>query len=56
MGAKYTRARTPVKLVWYEEHTTKKEAMSQEWHIKQLSRAEKLLLIERFEQNKNADS
>lgn len=45
-GAKYTRSRLPVKLVWYEQLPTKEAAMSREWHIKQLSRAEKLRLIE----------
>lgn len=44
-GARYTRSRRPVKLVYYETFDTKEEAMSREWHIKQLSRAEKLKLI-----------
>ena len=33
-GAKYTKARLPVKLLYYEEFETKEEAMSREWHIK----------------------
>lgn len=44
-GAKYTRSRTPVKLVYYEEFTTKEEAMSREYHIKQLTRKQKDELI-----------
>ena len=44
-GAKYTRSRIPVSLVYYEEFETKEEAMSREWHIKRLSRKEKLDLI-----------
>ena len=44
-GAKYTRARRPVTLVYYEEYDTKKEAMSREWHIKQLGRKEKEQLM-----------
>ena len=44
-GAKYTRARLPVKLVYWEECETKEQAMSREWHLKRLSRAEKLRLI-----------
>lgn len=44
-GGKYTAARLPVELVYYEEFVTKREAMSREWHIKQLSRSEKLKLI-----------
>ncbi|SHI87198.1 putative endonuclease [Anaerovibrio lipolyticus DSM 3074] len=45
-ASKYTRARLPVKLVYLEECKDKETAMSREWHIKQLSRAEKLKLIE----------
>lgn len=45
-GAKYTKARMPVELVYYEAFDTKEEAMSREWHIKRLSRSEKQKLIE----------
>lgn len=45
-GSKYTRARRPVELVWFEEHETPQAAMSREWHIKQLPREEKLKLID----------
>lgn len=45
-GAKYTRSRFPVKLVYLEEHETKEEAMSREWHIKRLSRKQKEELIQ----------
>ena len=44
-GGKYTRARLPVRLAYYEEFETKEEAMSREWHIKQLSRDQKKKLI-----------
>jgi putative endonuclease len=44
-GAKYTRCRLPVKLVYYEEFETKREAMKREYCIKQLSRDEKISLI-----------
>lgn len=44
-GAKYTRSRLPAELVYYEEYETRREAMSREWHLKRLSRREKLLLI-----------
>lgn len=44
-GGKYTRSRLPVKLVYYETFDTKQEAMSREWHIKRLSREDKILLI-----------
>lgn len=45
-GAKYTRSRRPVKLVYAEEFSEKQEALSREWHLKRLSRAEKIRLIE----------
>ena len=44
-GSKYTRTRRPVELVYWESFETKQEAMSREWHIKQLSREEKEKLI-----------
>ena len=44
-GAKYTKPRLPVKLVYYETFETKEEAMSREWHIKQLTRDKKESLI-----------
>ena len=49
-GAKYTRGRGPVELVFLEEFETKQEAMSREAKIKRLSRKEKLLLIETYQQ------
>ena len=45
-AAKYTRARRPVRLVYFEAFSTKQEAMSREAHIKRLSRQEKLELIQ----------
>lgn len=45
-GAKYTKSRRPVELVYYETFETKEEAMSREYAIKQLSRVEKIKLIE----------
>ena len=47
-GAKYTKPRLPVKLVYQEEFSTKEEAMSREWHIKQLTRSQKEALISRW--------
>lgn len=44
-GAKYTRSRLPVELIYSESFATKKEAMSREFHIKRMTRAEKLALI-----------
>ena len=47
-GSKYTRARRPVKLVYYETFAEKQEAMRREAAIKQLKRQEKLALIAEF--------
>jgi putative endonuclease len=47
-GAKYTRALRPVTLAASWEFSSKSEAMSHEWHIKQMSRTSKLKLIEQF--------
>lgn len=44
-GAKYTRSRTPVRLVYLEEAETKQRAMSREARIKQMSRQEKEQLV-----------
>ena len=41
-GAKYTRSKRPVKLVYYEGFETKEEAMRREYAIKQLTRKQKL--------------
>lgn len=51
-GAKYTRSRHPVALVYFEIFETKEEAMSREFAIKRLSRQEKLALIASFDTNK----
>ena len=45
-GAKYTKPRRPVELVYYEVFSTKQEAMSREYHLKKLSHKEKEKLIE----------
>jgi len=44
-GAKYTKSRTPVKLVYYERFATKEEAMRREYEVKQYTRKEKEALI-----------
>ena len=50
-GAKYTRARLPVRLVYFEVFAEKRAAQSREWHIKRLTHAEKLALIERTDKD-----
>ncbi len=44
-GAKYTRSRTPVKLVYYETFATKEEAMRREYEVKRYTRKENLALL-----------
>lgn len=50
-GAKYTRGRRPVKLVYYEKFNTKKKALQREYAIKQLNRPQKEKLIISFKKN-----
>jgi len=45
LGARYTRVRRPVRLVYQEEHISRSEAASREYQIKKLSRAAKINLI-----------
>ena len=47
-GAKYTRSRLPVKLVFIESFTTKTEALKREAALKKLIHAEKISLIEQM--------
>lgn len=44
-GAKYTRARRPVKCVYQEIQKNRSEATKREFSIKKLSRSEKIKLI-----------
>ncbi len=46
-GAKYTRARLPVELVYFEELDSSVEAQKREYQIKKLTRAKKLELIKK---------
>ena len=45
-ASKYTRARLPVKLVFFEEIKTKSLAMKREFEIKSFSRAKKRFFIQ----------
>jgi len=47
-GAKYTRIRQPVKLVYTEELENRSTASKREYEIKKLTRKKKLELIENF--------
>jgi putative endonuclease len=46
MGAKYTRARRPVALVYSEPHANRSQASTREHEIKKMSRAQKIYLIQ----------
>ncbi|WKY43342.1 GIY-YIG nuclease family protein [Eubacteriaceae bacterium ES2] len=50
-GAKYTRGRRPVELVYFEELPGKSEALSREFAIKKMKRSQKQKLIETADQN-----
>ncbi len=47
-GAKYTRGRGPVLLVYYEEYADKQAAQAREYVIKKLTRRQKKALIAAF--------
>ncbi|MBE6977348.1 MAG: GIY-YIG nuclease family protein [Ruminococcaceae bacterium] len=44
-GAKYTRGRGPLELVYTEECASHSDALKREYAVKRLSRQEKLILI-----------
>lgn len=46
-GAKYTRSRLPLELVYTEDCPDKVTAFQREWQIKHLTREEKLKMIEK---------
>lgn len=46
-GAKYTKARGPVKCIYYETFETKQQAMSAEYAFKQLTRTKKIEYMRR---------
>ena len=45
VGAKYTRGRGPVELLYSEEYESRSQAQSREYQLKQYSRQEKIALI-----------
>jgi len=47
-GARYTRARRPVRLVYQEELPDKSSALKREYIIKRMSRAQKSALIQTY--------
>ena len=47
-GAKYTRGRTPLELVYREECGTHSQALKREYAVKALNRQRKLELIDKY--------
>lgn len=47
-GAKYTKHRTPIKIIYWEKFDTQKEAMQRESQIKNWSKIKKENLIKQF--------
>jgi putative endonuclease len=45
LGAKYTRSRLPVTLVYSEKYKTKSEALKREYEVKQWNKKEKEKLV-----------
>lgn len=46
-GAKYTKSRRPVEVIYYESFDSKSAAMKREYEIKKMTRQQKLLLAEK---------
>jgi putative endonuclease len=55
-GARYTRSRGPVEMVWSVRVKDKSAALSREYRVKQLSRAEKLALVRKTKKRRVAPS
>ena len=51
MGAKYTKTRRPVELVYYEEYESKIQAMKREYEIKQLPKKKKEEMVSNFSES-----
>ncbi|WP_432698542.1 GIY-YIG nuclease family protein [Marinobacterium sp. YM272] len=45
LGARYTRARRPVELVWHETRANRADALKREYAIKRMRRSAKLRLL-----------
>jgi len=44
-GARYTRGRLPVRIVYFEEFETRSEAMKREYQLKRFTKNEKEMLV-----------
>jgi putative endonuclease len=52
-GAKYTRSRLPVEILYFERYPDRSSASKEEARIKKLNRKEKLYLIEGWNRNES---
>lgn len=52
-GARYTRARRPVTMVWQEESENRAAACRREYEVRNFDRLKKLDLLAEFSQNTN---
>ena len=52
-GARYTRSRRPVKLVYFEELSSQGDAMRRERKLKQKTHDQKSALIRQFEESEH---
>ena len=52
-GAKYTRSRLPVEILYFEKYPDRSTALKEEARIKKLKRKEKLCLIEGWQYNES---
>ena len=55
-GARYTRSRGPVQLIYMETFVEKTAAQSREWAIKKLTRAQKEQLVRGFDRDAAEDN
>ena len=47
-GAKYTRSRTPVEVLYFEKYPDRSSALKEEARIKKLTRKKKIMLIKEW--------
>jgi putative endonuclease len=52
IGARYTRSRLPVQLVWFAQTQSKSEAFKEEFRIKRLHKHEKEFLVASSEEHR----
>ena len=53
-GAKYTKSRLPVSLVYVERCADQSAALKREWQIKRLTRSQKLALVAAWQEGQTA--